>query len=73
MYTIDLTKSVFELTKDPTVKQTLIDLGFKPIAIPPVRATVGRLMTVPKGCRLTGIPLENVVAALEKAGFTVES
>lgn len=25
------------------------------------------------GCRLTGIPFENVVAALEKAGFTVES
>lgn len=73
MNTIDLKKSVFELTKDETVKKTLVDLGFKPIALPPVRATVGRLMTVPKGCRLTGIPLENVVSALEKAGYTIES
>lgn len=73
MNTINLNQSVYELTKDENVKKTLVDLGFKPIALPPVRATVGRLMTVPKGCRLTGIPLENVVAALEKAGYQVES
>ena len=72
MKTVDLTKSVYEVTKDAEVKQILVDLGFKPISLPPVRATVGRIMTVPKGCRLTGIPYESVVSALEKAGFEVK-
>ena len=72
MKTIDLSNSVYEITKDEEVKQILVDLGFKPIAFPPARATMGRLMTVPKGCRITGIPYENVVAALEKAGYEVK-
>lgn len=69
---IDLEKSVFELVSAyPELKDVLAGLGFDEICKPGRLQTMGRFMTLPKGCAHKGLRLEDVVAGLEREGFSV--
>ncbi len=73
MKTVDLSKTVYELTSEfPELVDILKDLGFRDITNPVVRNTAGRVMTLPKGCVMKGIELEKVVKTLEEHGYTVK-
>ena len=70
---INLTKTVFELTEQyPELLGILKDMGFLGIANPVMRNTVGRVMTIPKGCEKMGMDLETVKKAIEKEGFEIQ-
>lgn len=70
--TIDLRKSVHELTKAyPEIIEIMASLGFTEIRSKAVRNSVGKLMTIPKGARMKQIPLEAIVKALRDNGFKV--
>lgn len=69
---IDLKKTVFELSQlHPEFLETMKELGFHDITNPAMLKTAGRFMTVPKGARLKGIPLEKIKEAFERKGFEV--
>ena len=70
--TLDMSKSVHDLAQEfPEFTQVMVDLGFTDIAKPAALNTVGRVMTVPRGCSIKGIGLDDAVRAFEAAGFTV--
>ena len=55
MKKIDLKKSVFDLTEEyPELTDILKELGFLGAANPVVRNTIGRLTTIPEGCKKQG-------------------
>lgn len=69
---IDLKKTVFELSQlHPEFLETMKELGFHDISNPAMLKTAGRFMTVPKGARMKGIPLEKIKEAFERKGFEV--
>ena len=69
---IDLKKTVFELSQlHPEFLETMKELGFHDITNPAMLKTAGRFMTVPKGARMKGIPLEKFKEAFERKGFEV--
>ncbi|MGX7079450.1 DUF1858 domain-containing protein [Gemella parahaemolysans] len=57
--------------KHPEVLDILVDLGFKPLANPIMRNTVGRKTSLKMGSKLAGIKLETIVAILEANGYEV--
>lgn len=70
---INLAKTVFDLTEQyPELLVILKDIGFLGIANPVMRNTVGRVMTIPKGCEKMGMDLETVKKAIEKEGFEIQ-
>ncbi len=74
MKEIDLDKSVYELTEAyPELIDILKELGFFGIASAVARNTLGRVTTIPQGCRKQGQELVNVIKKLEDAGFVVKS
>lgn len=73
MKKIDLKKSVFALTEEyPELIPILKEIGFAGVANPVVRRTLGRKMTLPKGCEKQGQDLGAVIKQLEEKGFVVE-
>jgi hypothetical protein len=74
MKEIDLNKSVHALTKTyPELIDILKNLGFMGISNPLVRKTLGRKMTIPKGCENQKKDLAEVIKALEEEGFAVKA
>ena len=70
--TIDLDRSVHDLCRDhPRLKTTMANLGFDEITKPGRLQTMGRMMTIPKGCKVKGIDLDLVVNRLRNEGFEV--
>lgn len=70
MKTIDLRKSLFELTEEyPDLIEILVELGFLGVADPSLRRTHGRMMTIPMGCERHGMNLEDVVNKLKEKGY----
>lgn len=70
MKKIDLTKSVFDLTEEsPELIDILKELGFLGAANPVVRNTLGRLTTIPEGCKKQGKDLNEVIKVLKEKGF----
>lgn len=70
--TIDLSKSVYELTKEfPELIDIMADLGFSEITKKPMRLSVGKIMTLPKGSKMKNIPMDNILKALTENGFEV--
>ena len=52
---LDLNKSVRDLAEEfPEFTQIMVSLGFTDIAKPAALNTVGRVMTVPRGCSIKG-------------------
>ena len=69
---IDFRKTVYELaTEYPEFKEIMASVGFKEITEPEILASAGKVMTVPKGSRMKGIPMEKIVKAFEAKGFQV--
>lgn len=69
---IDFRKTVYELAMEhPEFKEIMASVGFKEITEPEILASAGKVMTVPKGSRMKGIPMEKIVKAFEEKGFQV--
>jgi uncharacterized protein len=72
MKTIDLNKSLYELTEEyPELIPVLVGLGFAGVANPEMRASHGKVMTIPDGVEKFGLRLEDVVMILKNQGFEV--
>jgi hypothetical protein len=62
MKKIDLTRSVFELTETyPELIGLLKEQGFLGVANPVVRATLGKMTSIPQGCARQGKDLAAVI------------
>lgn len=75
MKKIDLNKSLFEITEDyPELIEILVDIGFLGVGNPVTRndPSHGRIMTIPKGCQMLGINLEDVITTLKEKGYDPE-
>ncbi|MDY3052099.1 MAG: DUF438 domain-containing protein [Ndongobacter sp.] len=67
---IDLSKSVYELTKEfPELIDLLAGLGFTEVTRKVMLNSVGKLTTIPKGARMKNISMMDVVTALLSNGF----
>ena len=69
---IDVSIPVAEvIDKHPEVLEILVELGFKPLANPIRRNTVGRKVSLKQGSTLEGTPMEKIVLTLEANGYEV--
>lgn len=67
---IDLSKSVYELTKEyPELIDIMVSLGFTEVKKQAMLHSIGKIMTIPKGAKVKGIPMTDVVTALLSKGF----
>ena len=72
MKTIDLNKSLYELTEEyPELIPVLVDIGFGGVANPEMRTSHGKVMTIPLGVEKFGLELDDVAAVLRGHGFEV--
>ena len=70
---LDLSKSVYDLVKAyPEVTEIMKRLGFSEITNKVMLNSVGKIMTIPKGAKMKGISMMDIVGAFMKAGFTLE-
>ena len=70
---IDLDKSVYEIcTKFPAIKALMAENGFKEITEPGRLQTMGRFMTIPKGCAHKGVDLEELKDVFRAHGFIIK-
>ena len=69
---LDLSRSVYELVKEnPELQEILAGLGFLEIKKPAMLNSVAKVMTIPKGAKMKGIPMEKIVMTLMQKGFTL--
>ena len=70
---LDLSKSVYDLvTEYPEVTDIMKELGFSEITNKVMLNSVGKIMTIPKGAKMKGVSMIDIVSAFMKAGFTLE-
>ena len=70
---LDLSKSVYDLVKEyPEVVDIMKSLGFSEITNKVMLNSVGKIMTIPKGAKMKGVSMIDIVGAFMKAGFTLE-
>ena len=70
---LDLSKSVYDLVKEyPEVADIMKELGFSEITNKVMLNSVGKIMTIPKGAKMKGVSMIDIVGAFMKAGFTLE-
>ena len=70
---LDLSKSVYDLVKEyPEVTDIMKELGFSEITNKVMLNSVGKIMTIPKGAKMKGVSMVDIVGAFMKAGFTLE-
>lgn len=73
MIELDIKESVYSLcTKYPALIDILKELGFSDISNPQMLKTVGRFMTIDKGAKLKGIPMDKIKEAFYKNGFNIK-
>ena len=73
MKEIDFKKTVFELTElYPELIEILKEMGFLGVKNPVIRKTVGKMMTIPKGCQKMGEDVNEVIKKLEEKGFKLK-
>jgi len=66
-------QTVFELVNlYPEFKDVLYELGFKLVKNPVMLSTMGKIMTLKKGCDMRGISLEEVKLKLKEKGYIYE-
>jgi hypothetical protein len=69
---IDLSKSVYELSKEnPEIIEVMKELGFDNIANPAMLNTMGKFMTIPKGAAMKKIDLNLIKDNFAKRGYTI--
>ena len=72
MKVLDMKKTVAELVSEyPEVSQIMVDLGFKDITSSAALKFMGKVMTIPKGAAIKGIPMDKIISAFEDNGFSV--
>ena len=59
------------IDQHPEVLDLLVELGFKPLANPIMRNTVGRKVSLKQGSKLESTPMEKIVRTLEANGYEV--
>ena len=70
---LDLSKSVYDLVKEyAEVTEIMKSLGFSEITNKVMLNSVGKIMTIPKGAKMKGVSMIDIVSAFTKAGFTLE-
>ena len=70
---IDLSKSVYELVSEyPELAEVMAGMGFTEITKKLVLNSVGRMTTIPKGAKMKGFDLENILKTLRENGFEAE-
>lgn len=73
MIEVSLEDTVYKIIKDhPEVKEIMIELGFDNIVKPKLLKTVGKLMTISKGCMMQGIELYKVQEMFEINGLELK-
>ena len=69
---LDLSKSVYDLvTEYPEVVDIMKELGLSEITNKVMLNSVGKIMTIPKGAKMKGVSMVDIVGAFMKAGFTL--
>ncbi len=72
MNTIDLNLPVAQVVEaHPEILELLIELGFKPLANPLMRQTLGRKVSIRQGAKLQGVDLQRICQTLEYNGYQV--
>lgn len=72
MKEIDLRKTVYELTEQyPELIDILKEIGFLGVRNPITRKTLGKMTTIPQGCKRMGKAQGEVKAVLKRHGFEV--
>ena len=72
MKKLDLNKTVYELTEEyPELIGILSELGFLGVKNPLARRTLGRITTIPQGCKRQGKDLNEVISKLKERGFEI--
>ncbi len=67
---LDLSKSVYELVEEyPELREVLAGLGFSEITKDAMLYSVGKLTTIPKGAKMKGIEMMDVVMTLMQSGY----
>ena len=67
---IDLNKTVFELVNEyPELVDIMVSLGFTEITKKAMLNSVGRITTIPKGAKMKGISMMDIVGTLMSNGF----
>ena len=70
MKPLDLSRSVHDLVKEyPELQQIMYDLGFTEINKKAMLNSIGKIMTIPKGAKMKGISMLDVVSTLTSKGF----
>ncbi len=70
---IDLNKNVYELTETyPELIEVLKEMGFLGVANPIARKTLGKLTTIPQGCKKQGKDLNEVIKKLKELRFKLK-
>ncbi|MFR1324122.1 MAG: DUF438 domain-containing protein [Ezakiella massiliensis] len=70
---IDLNKSVYDLVNEyPELLDIMCELGFTEIKKPAMLKSVGRIMTIPKGAKVKGIDMIDIILALKNNGFSFD-
>ena len=73
MIKIDIDTTVYQLVKEyPTIKEIMIELGFKDIVKPGLLQSVGRIMSIKRGCEMRGMDIDEVKQVFEVNGFILE-
>ena len=70
---VDFNKTIYELcTEDPFIIEIMKEQGFEQITKQGMLQTAGRVMTIPKGARMRGIEITDIVQTFEKHGYAVK-
>lgn len=70
--TLDLSKTIYELSRDdPGIVPIMQEAGFAEIANPVMLRTAGRIMTIPKGALMRKISLDAVVQTFRDHGYSI--
>lgn len=73
MKSFDQNTTIFDLCiMYPEIVDVLIELGFRDLANPVMRSTVGKFMTLPKGSKAKGIDFDVIIATLKKHGYDIQ-
>ncbi len=69
---LDIKKSVFDLVQEyPELKGIMADAGFNEIIKKTMLYSAGKIMTIPKGAKIKGIPIKKVLDRLKAEGFEI--
>jgi len=73
MKQIDLNKNVYDLTEQyPELIEILKEMGFLGLANPIMRATMGKVTSIPQGCKKMGMDLDEIKRVLKEKGFEIK-